>query len=68
MQERWVWIQATFTLLQRVIIQVSGSKFMLNHDFMVFLLYFIFGFVLVILLQYFACDLYAMISMRAAFV
>ncbi len=51
-------IRATFTLLLQVIIQVSGSKFMLNHCFMGFLLYFIFGFVLVILLVYFACDLY----------
>ncbi len=34
MQERWVWFRATFALLPRVIMQVSSSKFTLNHSFM----------------------------------
>ncbi len=36
MRERWVWLRDTFTLLPRVIMQVSGSKFTLNHGFMGF--------------------------------
>ncbi len=49
-----------------VIIQVSGSKFMLNHGFMGFLLYFMFGFELVIVLVYFACNLYTSFHLETA--